>query len=86
MLEAVERDADIVVAAISGAAGLRPTHAALKPGRTIALANKESLVCAGARLHGARRARVGAAILPVDSEHNALFQALAAGRSRTSSR
>lgn len=49
VLEAVERDADTVLAAISGTAGLAPTHAALKPGRRIALANKESLVCAGFR-------------------------------------
>ena len=78
VLEAVERDVDIVMAAISGTAGLRPTHAALKAGRRIALANKESLVCAGeAFMADARRA--GAEIYPVDSEHNALDQALAAG-------
>jgi 1-deoxy-D-xylulose-5-phosphate reductoisomerase len=78
VLEAVERDADVVLAAISGTAGLRPTHAALRPGRRIALANKESLVCAGdAFMSDARR--VGAEIVPVDSEHNALAQALAAG-------
>ena len=78
VLEAVERDADIVLSAISGAAGLKPTHAALKPGRKIALANKETLVCAGHAFMGEAR-RVGAAILAVDSEHNALHQALAAG-------
>lgn len=78
VLEAVERDADIVLSAISGAAGLKPTHAALKPGRKIALANKETLVCAGHAFMGEAR-RVGATILAVDSEHNALHQALAAG-------
>jgi len=80
VLEAVERDADTVLAAISGTAGLSPTHAALKPGRRIALANKESLVCAGAAFMADAR-RLGAEIMPVDSEHNALDQALAAGRS-----
>jgi 1-deoxy-D-xylulose-5-phosphate reductoisomerase len=79
VLEAVERPADVVVAAIGGVAGLVPTHAALKAGRSIALANKESLVCAGeAFLRDAKRA--GARILPVDSEHNALQQALGAGK------
>lgn len=79
MLEAVARDADIVVAAVSGAAGLRPTHEALKLGRTVALANKESLVCAGdAFMRDAKR--YGATLLPVDSEHNALAQALGDGR------
>ena len=81
VIEAVEREADVVVAAISGTAGLRPTHAALKPGRRIALANKESLVCAGAAFMAEAR-RVGAEIVPVDSEHNALAQALAAGADR----
>ncbi len=78
VLEAVDRDADIVLSAISGAAGLRPTYAALQPGRKIALANKETLVCAGDAFM-AEASRVGAAILAVDSEHNALHQALAAG-------
>ncbi|MBJ6126718.1 1-deoxy-D-xylulose-5-phosphate reductoisomerase [Microvirga splendida] len=81
VLEAAERDADIVLAAISGTAGLAPTHAALKPGRRIALANKESLVCAGdAFMADARRFNVE--IMPVDSEHNALEHALAAGLNR----
>lgn len=75
VLDAVERDADIVVSAISGAAGLEATFAALKPGRAIALANKESLVCAGAAVM-ARAREVGARILPLDSEHNALHQVL----------
>ncbi|MEA1833024.1 1-deoxy-D-xylulose-5-phosphate reductoisomerase [Methylobacterium durans] len=79
VLEAASREADIVVAAVSGAAGLKPTHAALRLGRTIALANKESLVCAG---HAFMRdaGRYGARLLPVDSEHNALAQALGDGR------
>lgn len=75
VLEAVARPSDIVVSAISGAAGLEATFAALTPGRTVALANKESLVCAGAAVM-ARAAAVGARILPLDSEHNALFQVL----------
>jgi 1-deoxy-D-xylulose-5-phosphate reductoisomerase len=79
VLDAAARDADVVVAGISGTAGLGPTYAALKPGRRIALANKESLVCAGRAFMMAAR-RVGAEILPVDSEHNALYQALGAGR------
>lgn len=79
VLEAVARDADIVMAAVSGAAGLRPTHAALRLGRTVALANKESLVCAGdAFMRDAKR--YGATLLPVDSEHNALAQALGDGK------
>jgi 1-deoxy-D-xylulose-5-phosphate reductoisomerase len=78
VLESVQREADLVVAAISGAAGLRPTHAALKPGRRIALANKETLVCAGAVFMAAAQ-RIGAEVLPLDSEHNALHQALSAG-------
>ncbi len=78
VLEAVEREADVILAAISGTAGLKPTHAAMKPGRRIALANKESLVCAG-QAFMTDAARIGAEIVPVDSEHNALQQALAAG-------
>ena len=81
VLEAVERDAEIVLAAISGTAGLVATATALKPGRTLALANKESLVCAGAAFMREAR-RLGVRIMPVDSEHNALDQALAAGSNR----
>lgn len=66
---------DIVLNAIVGAAGLRPTLAALERGITVALANKESLV-AGGDLVAAVRARTGAALVPVDSEHSALFQLL----------
>jgi 1-deoxy-D-xylulose-5-phosphate reductoisomerase len=75
--EAALRDADLVVAAIVGAAGLEPTFAAVAAGRTVALANKETLVCAGeAVMKTARRA--GTTLLPMDSEHNALFQAIGA--------
>jgi 1-deoxy-D-xylulose-5-phosphate reductoisomerase len=76
VLEAAAHDADIVVAGISGVAGLRPTVAALAPGRRIALANKETLVCAGAFFMDEAR-RIGSPILPLDSEHNAVAQALA---------
>ena len=70
-----EVDADIVVSALVGAAGLLPTMAALRAGRTLALANKETLVMAGRLMTAAARAR-GVAILPVDSEHSAVFQCL----------
>jgi len=75
VIEAARRDADIVVSAIVGAAGVEPTHAALAARRVIALANKECLVCAGAPFMRAVKA-AGATLLPVDSEHNAIFQAL----------
>ena len=78
LVEAAERDADWVMAAISGAVGLKPTLAAIERGATVALANKECLVCAGG-LFMRRAASVGATVLPVDSEHNAVFQALGAG-------
>ena len=67
------------MAAITGAASLAPTLAAAERGATVALANKECLVCAGA-LFMRRAAATGATVLPVDSEHNAIFQALSAGR------
>lgn len=73
LIEAAERPADWVMAAIVGAAGLAPTLAAVRRGATVALANKESLVCAGPLVMG-EAARCGATILPVDSEHNAIFQ------------
>jgi len=73
VMEVVDRDADMVIAGIVGAAGLRPTLAAIKPGRAIALANKECLVSAG-DLFMARIRETGATLLPVDSEHNAIFQ------------
>jgi 1-deoxy-D-xylulose-5-phosphate reductoisomerase len=73
--EAATRPADWVMSAIIGAAGLVPGIEALKQGATLALANKESLVCAG-RLILETAQTHGAAILPVDSEHSAIFQAL----------
>jgi 1-deoxy-D-xylulose-5-phosphate reductoisomerase len=79
IVAAAEQDADYVIAAITGAAGLKPTLAAVSRGAVVAIANKECLVCAGS-LFMRRAANAGATILPVDSEHNALFQALAAGR------
>lgn len=76
---AAARPADIVLAAISGAAGVAPVLAAIEAGTTVALANKESLVAAGDLVMGTA-ARRGVKILPVDSEHNAVFQALAGSR------
>jgi len=78
LVEAAQRPADWVMAAISGSAGLKPTLAAIERGATVALANKECLVCAGS-LFMRRAASAGATVLPVDSEHNAVFQALGAG-------
>jgi 1-deoxy-D-xylulose-5-phosphate reductoisomerase len=68
-------EVDLVVSAMVGAAGLMPTWAAVKAGKTIALANKETLVMAG-ELVMAQAAQSGATILPVDSEHSAVFQVL----------
>ncbi|MSO66788.1 MAG: 1-deoxy-D-xylulose-5-phosphate reductoisomerase [Pseudolabrys sp.] len=79
LVEAAQRPADWVMAAISGSIGLKPTLAAIERGATVALANKECLVCAGA-FFMRRAAIAGATVLPVDSEHNAVFQALGAGR------
>ena len=73
-------DADMVVVAMVGAAGLMPTLAAIDAGRDIALANKETLVMAGA-LVMTRVAAAGVRLLPVDSEHSAIFQCLAGNRS-----
>ena len=70
---AAAQPADWVMSAIVGAAGLEPTLAAARAGATIALANKETLVCAGDLFLDAMRAG-GGALLPVDSEHNAIFQ------------
>jgi len=78
IIEAAARPADWVMAAVSGAAGLKPALAAVDRGATVALANKECLVCAG-DFFMQRAAKAGACILPADSEHNALFQALASG-------
>ena len=76
LLEAASVGADLVMAAIVGCAGLEPVMAAVDAGRTVALANKEALVTAGALMTDAAR-RSSATILPVDSEHNAIFQCLA---------
>ena len=70
---------DVVLAAIVGSAGLRSTWAALEAKKTVALANKETLVMAGGLVTRLAAER-GAKILPVDSEHSAIFQALQAGR------
>ncbi len=79
MVEAAGRPCDRFLAAIVGAAGLRSTMAAIQAGNHLALANKESLVCAGVILiEAAERANVS--ILPVDSEHSAIFQCLGDGR------
>ncbi|MEM7422689.1 MAG: 1-deoxy-D-xylulose-5-phosphate reductoisomerase [Pseudomonadota bacterium] len=77
LVEAASRPVDWVMSAIVGAAGLRPTLAAVRQGATIALANKETLVAAGS-LFLAEIAKSGSRLLPVDSEHNAIFQLVAA--------
>jgi 1-deoxy-D-xylulose-5-phosphate reductoisomerase len=77
--------ADLVMSALVGAVGLEPTLAAIDAGRDVALANKEVLVVAGALVTRAARAR-GVALLPVDSEHSAIFQALAGQRREDLSR
>jgi len=76
LIEAASVEADLVIAAIVGCAGLKPVMAAVEAGRTVALANKEALVTAGELMTGAA-ARHGAILLPVDSEHNAIFQCFA---------
>ena len=76
---ASDGEVDIVVSAVVGSAGLRGTWAALEAGKTVALANKESLVVGGPLVTQLAK-RTGARILPVDSEHSAVFQALQAGR------
>jgi 1-deoxy-D-xylulose-5-phosphate reductoisomerase len=76
LAEAATREADCVVAGIMGAAGLKPTLAAVAQGRRVALANKECLVSAGEIFMDAVRA-AGTELLPVDSEHSAAFQAIA---------
>jgi 1-deoxy-D-xylulose-5-phosphate reductoisomerase len=79
LIEAAAGEADLVIAAIVGCAGLRPVMAAVEAGRTVALANKEALVTAGALMTEAA-VRSGATLLPIDSEHNAIFQCLACSR------
>ncbi len=73
--EILDNDTDIVVAAITGSAGLLPVVAAIERGITIALANKESLVCSGSLITSLAK-KSGSLILPVDSEHNAIYQVL----------
>ena len=75
---AADPDADLVMAAIVGIAGLRPTLAAVNTGKRVLLANKEALVTAGPVFMEAVR-RHGATLIPIDSEHNAIFQALPDG-------
>lgn len=71
-------DVDLVVAGIVGAAGLRGTWAALEAGKTVAIANKETLVIAGPLVMSLAE-RTGATLIPVDSEHSAIFQAMQSG-------
>ncbi len=78
LVEAARMGADWTMAAIVGLAGLAPTLAAVRQGRTVALANKEALVAAGDVMMAAVQ-ESGATLLPVDSEHNAIFQCLAGG-------
>src|SRR5208282_3246536 len=78
VIEAAALEADWTMAAITGAAGLPSTLAAIRRGRSVALANKEALVCAGEVMLRAVRTH-GATLLPVDSEHNAIFQSMADG-------
>ena len=73
LIEAADLDTDLVVASIVGTAGLLPTMRAAKRGATIALANKECLVCAGSLLMNEVE-NSGGVLIPVDSEHNAIFQ------------
>jgi 1-deoxy-D-xylulose-5-phosphate reductoisomerase len=79
LVEAARRNADWTMASIVGCAGLPSTMAAIEAGKTVALANKEALVSAGALMMAAVR-RSGATLLPVDSEHNAIFQCLAGSK------
>ena len=82
---AAHHDVDLVIAGIVGAAGLRGTWAAIEAGKTVGIANKETLVVAGP-LVMELAARNGATLIPVDSEHSAVFQALQAGRPRETRR
>jgi len=80
LVEAAQRPVDWTMAAIVGAAGLAPTLAAVSQGATVAIANKECLVCAGEYVIALAK-RHGTTLLPVDSEHNAIFQVFDAGQS-----
>ena len=79
VVQAAQTQADTVVSAVTGTAGLMPTLAAIRQGRRVALANKETLVCAGT-LAMREASKYKAEILPVDSEHSAVFQCLMAAR------
>lgn len=82
LLEAATLDGtDVVLTAVMGMVGLRPTLAALELGRRVALANKETLVCAGELVMETAR-RCGGEVVPVDSEHSAIFQCLQGCRDR----
>lgn len=85
LIEAATGDAELVIAAIVGCAGLRPVMAAVEAGKIVALANKEALVTAGALMTDAA-SESGAILLPVDSEHNAIFQCLAGSSPKDVSR
>ena len=85
IMDAAQMPADWVMAAIVGAAGLAPTLAAVRQGATVALANKEALVCAGHLFTEAMKS-AGGRLLPVDSEHNAIFQVFDFERPETVSR
>ncbi len=74
-LAATHPEADMVVTAISGSVGILPTIAAIKAGKDIALANKETMVAAGEQINATAK-EYGVSIIPVDSEHNAIFQCL----------
>ncbi len=78
VIEAASMQADWTMAAITGASGLAPTLATIRRGACIGLANKEALVCAGEVMLRAVR-EAGATLLPVNSEHNAIFQSMADG-------
>ena len=78
VMEAARMGADVTLAAMVGIAGLRPTLAAAEKGGRLAIANKESIVCAGEHIKAAAAA-AGTEIIPVDSEHSAIFQCLRSG-------
>ena len=82
LIEAAQREAELVMAGIVGAAGLAPTLAAVRRGAIVGLANKECLVCAGSLFMREVEAS-GATLLPVDSEHNAIYQVFASGAPET---
>jgi len=82
---AADESVDVVVSAVVGAAGLRGTWAAVEAGKTVALANKETMVVAGPLVTRLAE-RTGARMIPVDSEHSAIFQALQCGRNQEVSR